>query len=206
MSEVSKAGRRPDVLRWAITVAILGGALAVLYVILSAVIKPNGPTNLAALKRGGLERLEVVTAPKPQPTMSFKDAAGKDVSLADFKGKVLIVNFWATWCAPCKVEMPTLSRLAATYRGQDVAVIAISIDKDDKDGEARFFIGKNRPLDYYRDPAGSMPFLLDPPALGMPTTLVYDRKGVERARVAGEADWASGEAIELVRVLLAEPK
>jgi len=206
MNEVSKAGRRPDVLRWAITVAILGGALAVLYVILSAVIKPNGPTNLPALKRGGLERLDVVTAPKPQPTMSFKDAAGKDVTLADFKGKVLIVNFWATWCAPCKVEMPTLSRLAATYAGQDVAVIAISIDKDDKDGEARFFIGKNRPLDYYRDPAGSMPFLLDPPALGMPTTVVYDRKGVERARVAGEADWASGEAIELVRVLLAEPK
>ncbi|HYE47127.1 MAG TPA: TlpA disulfide reductase family protein [Caulobacter sp.] len=206
MSEVSRAGRRPDVLRWAITVAILLGALAVLYVILSAVIKPNGPANLASLKRGGLEKLEVVTAPKPQPTASFKDAGGKDVRLADFKGKVLVVNFWATWCAPCKVEMPTLSRLAATYRGQDVAVIAVSIDRDDKDGEARVFIGKNRPLDYYRDTTGSLPFLMDPPALGMPTTVVYDRKGVERARVSGEADWGSPEAMELVRALLAEPR
>ena len=205
MSEVSKAGRRPDVIRWAITVAVLVGVLAVLYVILSAVIVPNGPANLETLKRGKLVKLEVTKAPKPAPTVVFKDANGKDLTIASFKGKVTIVNFWATWCAPCLVEMPTFSRLAATYQGQPVAVVAISIDKDDKDMQARAFIAKNRPLTYYRDASGSMPFLLDPPAQGMPTTVIYDKKGVERARLSGEADWSGPEAMELVRSLLQEP-
>ncbi|MBX3480229.1 MAG: TlpA family protein disulfide reductase [Caulobacter sp.] len=204
MNEVSGAGRRPDLLRWAIAVAVLAGALAVLYVILSAVIKPAGPTDLNSLKKGGLTKLEVVTAPRPAPTAPFKDADGKDLTLADFKGKVVVANFWATWCAPCKVEMPTLSRLAATYEGQPVAVVAISIDRDDKDAEARAFIAANRPLKYYRDASGALPFLLQPQAQGMPTTVIYDKQGVERARLAGGADWASPEAMDLVKVLLEE--
>jgi thiol-disulfide isomerase/thioredoxin len=205
MSEVSKAGRRPDVIRWAITVAVLVGALAVLYVILSAVIVPNGPARLETLKRGKLEKLEITRTPSPAPTQAFKDADGKNVTIADFKGKVTIVNFWATWCAPCLVEMPTFSRLAATYAGQPVAIVAISIDKDDKDAQARAFIAKNRPLEYYRDGTMNLPFLLSPPAQGMPTTVIYDKKGVERARLSGEADWSGPEAMELVRSLLAEP-
>lgn len=205
MSEVSKAGRRPDVIRWAITVAVLVGVLAVLYVILSAVIVPNGPAQLETLKRGKLVKLEITKAPQPPPSLAFKDADGKDVTIASFKGKVTIVNFWATWCAPCLLEMPTFSRLAATYEGQKVAIVAISIDKDDKDMQARALMAKNRPLAYYRDASGSMPFLLNPPAQGMPTTVIYDKKGIERARVSGEADWSGPEAMELVRSLLAEP-
>jgi len=205
MSEVSGAGRRPDLLRWAMAVAVLVGALWLLYVIVSAVIKPSGGVDLNNLKRGGLTKLEVITAPKPPPTQAFTAADGKSVTLADFKGKVTVVNFWATWCAPCKIEMPTLSRLAATYNGQPVAVVTISIDKDDKAAEARAFIGANRPLEFYRDATGSLPFLMDPPALGMPTTVIYDKKGVERARLGGGADWSSPEAMELVRILLEEP-
>lgn len=205
MSEVSKAGRRPDVIRWAITVAALVGVLAVLYVILSAVIVPNGPANLETLKRGKLEKLEITRTPQPPPAQAFKDADGKDVTIASFKGKVTIVNFWATWCAPCLVEMPTFSRLAATYEGQPVAVVAISIDKDDKDAQARAFMAKNRPLKYYRDGTMNLPFLMKPEAKGMPTTVIYDKKGVERARLSGEADWSGPEAMELVRSLLAEP-
>lgn len=205
MSEVSGAGRRPDVLRWAITVAVLVGVLAVLYVILRAVIVPTGPANLESLKRGKLEKLEITRTPNPPPTTTFKDIDGKALTIADFKGKVTVVNFWATWCAPCLTEMPTFARLAATFDGKPVAIVPISIDKDDKELQAKVFISKNRPLAYYRDASGSMPFLLNPAAQGMPTTVIYDKKGVERARLSGEADWAGPEAMALVRSLLEEP-
>jgi thiol-disulfide isomerase/thioredoxin len=204
MSEVSKAGRRPDLLRWAIAVATIIGACALLYVIASAVMKPAQPGNLNDLKKGALTKLEIPATPPPVPTAPFKDADGKTLTLADFKGKVTVVNFWATWCGPCVIEMPTLSRMAATYESQPVAVVAISIDKDDADLKARAFIAKNRPLAYYRDPTGAMPFVIQPAAGGLPTTIVYDKKGAERARLSGGADWSSPEATELIRMLLAE--
>jgi thiol-disulfide isomerase/thioredoxin len=204
MSEMSKAGRRPDVLRWLIMAAIVVGVVGVLYVIGAALIKPSAPAGLADLKKGALAKLEIPKAPPPVPTAPFQDTAGKTLTLADFKGRVVVVNFWATWCGPCVLEMPTLSRLAATYDGQPVAVVPISIDKDDAEAKARAFIAKNRPLAFYRDPAGAMPFVIQPAALGLPTTIIYDKKGVERARLSGGADWSGPEAAELVRVLLAE--
>lgn len=204
MNQVSRVGERPDWLRRAIIAAFLIGVAGVLYVIAAAVIKPSGAVNLNDLRKGALAKLEIPKAPPPTPKAGFQDAEGKALTLADFKGQVVVVNFWATWCAPCKVEMPTLSRLAATYEGQKVAVVPISIDKDDKDLDARAFIARNRPLKYYRDPSGAMPFVIEPAAMGLPTTIVYDKSGIERARLSGDADWASAEAAELVRTLLAE--
>jgi thiol-disulfide isomerase/thioredoxin len=204
MNQVSRVGERPDWLRRAIIAAFLIGVAGVLYVIAAAVIKPSGAVNLNDLRKGALAKLEIPKTPPPTPTAGFQDGDGKPLTLADFKGRVVVVNFWATWCAPCKVEMPTLSRLAATYEGQKVAVVAISIDKDDKDLDARAFIARNRPLKYYRDPSGAMPFVIEPAAMGLPTTIVYDKSGVERARLSGDADWASAEAAELVRTLMAE--
>jgi thiol-disulfide isomerase/thioredoxin len=204
MNQVSRGGDRPDWLRRAIIAAFLIGVAGVLYVIAAAVIKPSDGTDLNALRKGAMAKLVIPRTPPPTPTAGFQDGDGRPLTLADFKGRVVVLNFWATWCAPCKVEMPTLSRLAATYDGQKVAVVAISIDKDDKDLEARAFIARNRPLKYYRDPSGAMPFVIEPAAMGLPTTIVYDKSGVERARLSGDADWASPEAAELVRTLLAE--
>ncbi len=205
MSEGSGAGRRPDVLRWALAAAVIVGVAAVLYVIVGASFKPAGPADVASFRKGALAKLTIPTDPQPAPANSFQGPDGKPVTLADFKGKVVVVNLWATWCAPCKVEMPTLSRLAATYQGQPVEVMAISIDKEDKGLEARAFIARNKPLTFYWDPAMAMPFAFNPRAEGFPTTIVYDRRGVERARLAGDADWGSPEAIALIAALLAEP-
>jgi len=205
MSQGSEADRRPDLLRWALATAVILGVCGVLYVIVSAAFKPAGPADLSSLRKGDLAKLSVTVQPRPAPMTPFTDPDGKSVTLADFKGKVVVVNLWATWCAPCKVEMPTLSRLAATYQAQPVEVMAISIDKEDKLAEAKAFIGANRPLKFYSDVGMALPFAFDPRAEGFPTTIIYDKRGVERARLAGDADWASPEAIELVRMLLAEP-
>jgi len=204
MNEVQAAKGRPDFLRWAMVVAALIGTAAVLYVIASASFKPKHEAGLGDLKRGALEKLVVTAAPTPAPDTPFTDDAGKTVRLADFKGQVVVLNLWATWCAPCKVEMPTLARLQAVYAVQPVKVIALSVDRDADLNLARAEIAANPPLTLYRDPGYKVAFSLEPRAQGFPTTVIYDRQGRERARLSGGADWSSPEARELVERLLAE--
>jgi len=205
MNEVQAAKGGPDILRWAMVVAALIGTAAVLYVIASASFKPKHDSGLGDLKRGALEKLVVVAAtPTPAPGAAFTDEAGKTVRLADFKGQVVVLNLWATWCAPCKVEMPTLARLQAAYAVQPVRVVALSVDRDADLNLARAEIAANPPLKLYRDPGYKVAFSLQPRAQGFPTTVIYDRQGRERARLSGGADWSSPEARELVERLLAE--
>ena len=115
MSEVQAGKRRPDLIRWAIMVVALIGAAAVLYVIGSASFKPKQAADLSDLRRGSLVKLVIPKAPIPAPETPFTDEAGKTVRLSDFKGQVVVMNLWATWCAPCKEEMPTL--MATTFTG-----------------------------------------------------------------------------------------
>ncbi len=204
MSEVQAAKARPDLLRWAILCAAIVGVAAVLYVIGAASIKPKDRASLADLRRGALVKLEAPKTPLPAPTTPFKDAAGKDVTLADFKGEVVVLNLWATWCAPCVTEMPTLAKLQAVYATQPVRVVALSVDREGDADLAASFIARHGPLKLYRDPSYKVPFSMQPRAQGFPTTVVYDRKGMERARLSGDADWSSPEARELVERLLAE--
>jgi thiol-disulfide isomerase/thioredoxin len=140
----------------------------------------------------------------PPPDYAFNDANGKAVKLADLKGKVLVVNLWATWCGPCKIEMPQLARLQTAYTGQPVQVVAISIDKAEAFDEAKAFIAANAPLAFYNDPAAKLPWALKPAAAGMPTTVIYGKDGFERGRVSGEADWAGGGATAVIDKILAE--
>lgn len=185
-------------------VAALIGTAAVLYVIASASFKPKHASDLGDLRRGTLEKLVVAPTPTPAPDTAFTDEAGKTVRLADFKGQVVVLNLWATWCAPCKVEMPTLARLQATYAVQPLKVVALSVDRDIDLNLARAEIAANAPLKLYRDPGYKVAFGLQPRAQGFPTTVIYDRQGRERARLSGAADWASPEARELVERLLSE--
>ena len=204
MSEVQAAKARPDLIRWAMVVLALVGAAAVLYVIGAASFKPKQESSLRDLARGGLEKLEVAAAPTPVPQVPFTDETGKTVTLGDFRGQVVVLNLWATWCAPCKVEMPTLARLQAAYAVQPVRVIALSIDKDADLQKVRDQLALTPPLKLYRDKAIRMPFALQPKAEGFPTTIIIDRRGRERARLSGGADWSSPEARELVERLLHE--
>ena len=180
------------------------GALWVLYVIVSSSFKPVEQSGLAAFKTGAMAKLELPKDPAPAPGVAFTDAEGKQRRLADFKGQVVVMNLWADWCAPCKLELPSLGRLQAVYAAQPLQVVAISVDKVENEDLARRDIALAPPLKLYRDPAYAMAFGLSPRAEGFPTTVIYDRQGVERARLSGGADWASPEARALVEHLLGE--
>ena len=165
--------------------------------------KESASSTLAVYARGSLAKL-LTPAPTPAPDYVFKDAEGRDVRFNDFRGKVAVVNLWATWCAPCKIEMPTLAALAEHYKGRDdVAVVTISMDVDKAVPEARAFIADHPPLAYYADPKFQLPFEF-PGKGAMPQTILLDRRGNVRAVLTGEADWASDEAKALVDALLAE--
>lgn len=196
------AKRNP--LKWAIGAAMLVGVAAVLYVIVAASFKPSGPANLNEFKRASLAKLDVPASPRAAPGTTFFDEAGKPVTLADFKGQVVVMNLWATWCAPCKKEMPTLAKLAAVYATQPFKVLPVSVDRDADLNLAQAEMAANPPLKLYRDPSYRMSFEMEPRAAGYPTTVVYDKQGRERARLSGDADWSSPEARALVEKLLAE--
>ena len=189
----------------ATALALIGviGGVALLYANRDGGGKESASSALAVYAKGSLSKL-LTPAPSPAPDYVFKDAEGRDVRFADFNGKVAVVNLWATWCAPCKIEMPTLAALAEHYKDRDdVAVVTISMDVDKAVPEARAFIADHAPLTYYADPKFQLPFEF-PGKGAMPQTILLDRKGHVRAVLTGEADWASAEAKALVDALLAE--
>ncbi|MDO8322762.1 MAG: redoxin family protein [Phenylobacterium sp.] len=184
-------------------VALLGVA-AVVYIMAQASINPRQTTSLKSLAKGEMAKLIFPAEAGPAPATSFQDADGKPVRLADFKGKVVVVNLWATWCGPCVIEMPTLAKLAAAYEGQPVAVVVVSVDGERDADKARMFIAKHAPLVFYRDPKLKLPYDFKPAAVGMPTTVIFGKDGVERARLAGGADWAGTDARAVIDKVLAE--
>jgi thiol-disulfide isomerase/thioredoxin len=191
-------------LTWALWGAALLGVAAVLYIIAQASTKtaqvtPSGPAA-AAGKSDFASKVSRPEAPTPAPDYAFRDAAGKPVKIADLKGKVVVLNIWATWCAPCKIEMPTLAKLAQAYAGKPVEVVVVSIDKPEDAAKARLFIAQNAPLEFYHDGEMKLPFKANVP--GFPTTIIYGKDGAEAVRVAGEADWSAPEPRALVDEVL----
>jgi thiol-disulfide isomerase/thioredoxin len=208
MSEESAAKPRGRVLRWALWGAAAIGVAGVVYIIGQSATNPAKPVPVAVGPTSGektsfASKVSRPSAPTPPPDLAFLDAQGKPVKVADLKGKVVVMNIWATWCGPCKAEMPTLAKLQAGYAAKGVVVLPVSIDSEDKVAEATAFIGAARPLGFYRDKDMKLPFRLSPPAEGTPTTVIYGRHGLEFARVTGEADWTSPEARALVDQALA---
>jgi thiol-disulfide isomerase/thioredoxin len=137
-------------------------------------------------------------APKPVPDLHFQDAAGKPLRLADFHGKVVLLNLWATWCIPCRAEMPTLDRLQAQLGGPGFEVVAVSIDRGGMKAVDPFFREiKLVHLARYLDPSGEAAGHLG--VLGLPTTLLIDPEGHELGRLVGPAEWDSTEMIAFLR-------
>lgn len=199
-SQDQPAGRKPPLpLVWAMLIAVAAGALAAILLF----AKPGQARGLQPLARGAMAKLQVAEPPRAAPTAVFTGPRGDKRTLASFRGKVTVVNFWATWCAPCVKEMPTLAKLQADYAGQPLAVVPISLDSESAYPKARAFIGKHRPLQYYAGPL-SLAFSMKPPAPGLPTTLILDKQGRERGRLSSDADWSSPAARAVVDQLLRE--
>ena len=191
-------------LKWALRgVAVLGVA-GIVYIIAQASINPQRETNLKSLATGEMAKFVTPVEAAPAPVNSFQDPTGAPKRIADFRGKVTVVNLWATWCGPCVIEMPTLAKLAAEYQGKPVEIVAISVDRPDDADKARAFITKHAPLAFYHDPKMALPFAFKPTASGMPTTIIYGADGVERGRLAGGADWGGKDAKALIDKVLAE--
>lgn len=179
----------------------VAGVAAVLYALGGC---SNTPGDLKSLSKGAMAKLVVTDKPAPAPSTPFKDAAGAAHTLAEFKGKVTVVNVWANWCAPCKEEIPSLARLQAAYAGKPVAVVPVSVGKAEDETAGHAFIDRNPPLVFYTEPTYALTYAFQPAVDGMPTTIIYDRKGVERARLAGGADWSGPDAHAVIDSLLAE--
>jgi thiol-disulfide isomerase/thioredoxin len=149
-----------------------------------------------------LKNFVVNQPPKPIPAISFEDEQRQKRSLADFNGKVVILTIWATWCVPCREEMPALDRLQAALGGPEFAVVPLSIDRGiEKITKFYAEIGiRNLPI--YIDVAGRAP--RDLGAVGVPTTLILDRAGQEVGRVVGPAQWDASEVVEFLKPIIAK--
>jgi thiol-disulfide isomerase/thioredoxin len=189
-------------LRWVVTGAAVIGVLAVLYVIARAVSTPGQVGSLGPLARGPMSKLQSPPKPQGYPPIQAIDAAGKPVDLASLKGNVVVLNLWATWCGPCQQEMPTLAALQTAYGPRPVKVVAIDTDDPAHAAQAKAFIARNAPLTFYQDPKFTYLTTIKPQVQGLPTTLIFDRTGTERAILAGQADWSSPEAHAVVDKLL----
>lgn len=136
-------------------------------------------------------------APKPIPAVSFEDDQGRPRSLADFRGKVVLLNIWATWCPPCRREMPSLDRLQSRLGGPDFEVAALSIDRAGIDVVRRFYAEAGiRNLAIYIDSSGKASRELG--ATGLPSTLLIDREGRELGRLAGPSEWDAAGTVAFI--------
>jgi thiol-disulfide isomerase/thioredoxin len=203
-SKSSEGGARARF--WALPAALmllLAGAGAFLYVLFAASSKPDTHAY-AQFSVGAMRALTMLEAPPPQPASVLSDGEGGEVSLVDFRGQPILVNLWATWCAPCMEEMPTLGALQRRFEGRGFQIVPVNFDVEADLPKAR------RELDELS--SASLPFLADPSrrmmfdvaARGMPTTILYDREGHELARLTGGADWSSDEAAALIEAVLSE--
>ncbi|MGD0720934.1 MAG: TlpA disulfide reductase family protein [Roseiarcus sp.] len=204
--------------RWRLPIALVAAALAVA---LAGVLYGTGAggskeeaalcpgakavaARLAPLAQGEVAALNVDKAPRPAVAIAFDGADGRKLTLADFKGRSVLLNLWATWCVPCRAEMPALDRLQAKVGGADFEVVAINIDTSRLDRPPAFLEAAGvRTLARYADSsADSFEALkVAGKALGLPTSLLIGPDGCELAVMAGPARWDSDDALKLVAAM-----
>jgi thiol-disulfide isomerase/thioredoxin len=206
MQKDPSLGRLPSPL---ITLAVLAAVLGFVYVM------KGGHRNEAAtacastrtvigrlqpLVHGEIAALALSDAPQPMPDLAFTGADGKTVKLSDFRGRDLLLNLWATWCVPCRLEMPALDRLEAKHGGPDFQVVAVNVDTARLDRPRAFLreIGVKN-LAFYADSTANVFETLkeDGKVLGLPTTILVDKSGCDIGTMAGPAKWDSPDALAL---------
>jgi thiol-disulfide isomerase/thioredoxin len=157
--------------------------------------------RIAPLAHGEVAALTMASAPLRLPDLAFDDADGKPRKLSDWRGRTVLVNLWATWCVPCRKEMPALDRLQAKLGGKNFEVVAINIDTRDPEKPKNFLKDAQlNQLSYFSDNKAKVFQDLKAigRALGMPTSVLVDAQGCEIATIAGPAEWDSEDAIKLI--------
>jgi thiol-disulfide isomerase/thioredoxin len=194
-------------------VAVAAAGLAVLYGKGAAgkdeaALCPNAGVvaqRLAPLAKGEIAALAVDKRPVRAVEVSFNGPDGKKLTLADFRGRNVLLNLWATWCVPCRAEMPALDRLQAKFGGPDFQVVAVNIDTNRLDRPKAFFAdAKVQNLSLYADPSADIfeSLKVAGKALGLPTSLLIDKDGCEVGVMAGPAPWDNGDAAAAVTAFL----
>jgi thiol-disulfide isomerase/thioredoxin len=168
-------------------------------------VQPASPVPSGAgsnsLSQGHVAAFVFRKSPEPLPEVKFKDAAGKERTLADWRGKVVLLNLWATWCLPCRKEMPALDRLQKELGSDKFEVVAVSVDRKGADASKKFLDETNvTQLALYVDATARMSSELR--AVGLPATLLIDTEGREVGRLLGPAEWDSADAQRLIRSVL----
>jgi thiol-disulfide isomerase/thioredoxin len=161
--------------------------------------------KLAPLAHGEVAALTMATTPLRLPDLTFEGADGKPRKLSDWRGRTVLLNLWATWCVPCRKEMPALESLQAKLGGPDFEVVAVNIDTRDPEKPKNFLKEANLSrLAYFSDQKAKIFQDLKGigRALGMPTSVLVDGRGCEIATIAGPAEWNSEDAIKLITAAL----
>ena len=175
---------------------------ALLYTSLAVCAIAADWSDVEALREGDMKKLMFTSNPKPVPSTPFETFDGAPLTLEAYRGDWVVLNFWATWCAPCRHEMPMLSNLARSFEGKGLQVVTIATGRNAPQGMVRFFdeIGvDNLPL--HRDPKQKLARQMA--VLGLPITVIIDPKGNEVARMRGDAVWDSDSAIAILEALQA---
>ncbi len=163
--------------------------------------------KLGPFARGEVAAVNVAKSPLKVPELAFHDAGGNPLTLEHWRGRTVLLNLWATWCVPCRKEMPALDALEQRLGGPGFEVVAINIDTRDPDKPKAFLkeVGVEK-LAYYADPDAKtfQDLKAAGRAFGMPTTLLIDPRGCEIGTIAGPAEWASDDAVKLIQAALAK--
>jgi thiol-disulfide isomerase/thioredoxin len=161
--------------------------------------------KVAPFARGEVAAVNVAKRPLRVPDLAFQDADGKPLTLANWRGRTVLLNLWATWCVPCRKEMPALDELERRLGGPGFEVVAVNIDTRDPDKPKAWLkeVGVTK-LAYYSDPSAKtfQDLKAIGRAFGMPTTLLLDSRGCEIGTIAGPAEWASDDAVKLIQAAL----
>jgi thiol-disulfide isomerase/thioredoxin len=219
-SRQQNPGPRPPQIsnrRWLVGAAVLAGAVVGVGAVYGTKGSPGNQESAACpgaaavaakmdpLARGQVAAFNVNPAPQPLAPISFQTSDGAKTSLADFKGKTVLLNLWATWCIPCRKEMPALNQLQADLGGKDFEVVAVNIDQQGPERVERFLADAGiDKLHRYADPSTGILQSLKNEGLaqGLPTSVIIDKQGCRLGAMAGPAEWSSEEAKALVKAAI----
>lgn len=176
--------------------------LAVLYTALALFANAAWASDIAALREGSLQKLNFHAEPVAVPAVSMETREGEVVTLDSYRGKVILLNFWATWCAPCREEMPALDALQAEFGGEDFAVLTVATGRNALPAIDRFYAETGlTALPVLLDPKGAMAREMG--VFGLPVSILIDRDGREIGRLIGDAEWHGDSARAIISALLA---